>query len=191
MPGSANFLSSVAASKALIPAATLTDLLRAALTAHGQAPLLWEDGGHALLVHPGRARTHCGAGHLLVELPVTCDEHGETKVIVTIGLPSIPAIGPVVVLERPPRGRRTVVARWGDALLALTWTAVHNLADAWARGAAPGATEVAAGIAVTAAGLHIVAAPPPAAPWTADLDPVRLAAVDLSALGLPRFSQGG
>lgn len=187
---------SVNASQSLIPAAQLSALLRDAVWSilgtpdpQGPGTVLWEDRGSALLLSPVGLKARCGQGFLLVELPVSCEETGTTGVIVTFGLRKDVGAGAVLTAERPPRGPRRVVDRWGDSLIALATRALQALVHAWARGM--GAKMVAAGFAASADGLFVTIAEAPLPSDHHELDPGALAAVDLEALELPRFSQGG
>jgi hypothetical protein len=118
--------------------------------------VLWREGEDALQVYPARAQTRIGEGWLLVELPVRCEETGLTQVVVAFGLPRQVGAGSVVTVERPPRGPAVVVNRWGDALVALVWTSLHRVLETWARGGGD-QDLVPAGVAVTAAGLSVLA----------------------------------
>lgn len=114
------------------------DLRRAVLVAAGLDPLraakevppvLWDDGSSRLLVHLDQAEVNLGMGTADVLLVVECDETGQDKIVCTFVTSTLkrPA-GFVWASESRPRGPAAVVEIWGEALVALCWRALVEIA---------------------------------------------------------------
>ena len=128
-------------------------------------PLLWDTGADRLLIHLAKATLQTGPGFVDLRLPVHCDETGAADVVTTYltAAPERPH-GFVLASEDRPRGPALVVQVWGEALVALGWRALVELARmvAAARGtSASGLPLVAStvvagpeGLTVTAMGAH-------------------------------------
>ena len=93
------------------------------------SPLLWDTGSDQLLVHLTRALVFTGAGFVDLRLPVECDQTEEAEVVITYltASPDRPH-GFVLAAEDRPRGPAVVVQVWGEALVALGWRALVELA---------------------------------------------------------------
>jgi hypothetical protein len=124
----------------LAPAITLKGeelegLVRAALAgADGDPAVVLVDGDSELVVHLQRTRLAVRVGLVLVGLTVECDQTGRVEVVVpfAVGVPDRPA-GLVAVTETRPRGPDVIVRRWGDALTALAWRALLDVATGISR----------------------------------------------------------
>src|SRR5205814_8260095 len=93
-------------------------------------PVLWQDGGNALLVNLAHVRAVPGDGLVDVIVPVRCDQTGAADVTVTFVTGSEQrAAGGLAVTEDRPRGPREVVENWHEALIAFAW---HTLLGAMA-----------------------------------------------------------
>jgi hypothetical protein len=100
-----------------------------------QAPtVLWDDGSNRLLVHIAQAEVTCGSATIDLTLGVECDQIGQDRVVCTFVTSTIdrPA-GFMWATESRPRGPAAVVEVWGEALVALCWRALVEVA---AQGAA-------------------------------------------------------
>jgi hypothetical protein len=141
------------------------DLRRAVLVAAGLDPLrtakdippvLWDDGSSRLLVHLDQAEVDLGMGTA---------ETGQDKIVCTFVTSSLkrPA-GFVWASESRPRGPAAVVEIWGEALVALCWRALVEIAATGASSQgvdALGQQLIASTVLATTDGLLIV---PMAAP---------------------------
>jgi hypothetical protein len=92
-------------------------------------PVLWDTGSDRLLVHVSQSKALLGDGFVDVQLVVQCDQTGFADVTVTLVTASSerPA-GFVVATEDRPRGPEIVVNIWGEALVALAWRALVEVA---------------------------------------------------------------
>lgn len=96
--------------------------------------LLWRDGDNELLVEAARVRLHVADGLVLVDVPVACDQTGRVVVHVPFAVGSgRREAGLVVATEARPRGPAEIVELWGEALVALAWQALLEVAAALAR----------------------------------------------------------
>lgn len=97
--------------------------------------VVWAEGSDELVVDPGTVTIDTADGVVVVHVPVECDETGPATISVTfaIGAPDRPA-GMLAAAQRVPEGPLTVVSRWGDALTALAWSAVLEMANSLAGG---------------------------------------------------------
>jgi hypothetical protein len=128
-------------------------------------PVLWDDGTNRLLVHLAEAEVSSGASTIDVTIGVECDEIGHDRVVCTFVTSSVdrPA-GFMWATESRPRGPAAVVEIWGEALVAVCW---RTLVEVAGQGAAAqgndalGQPLVASTVVATADGLAIV---PMAAP---------------------------
>lgn len=98
----------------------------------GQAPVTgvtWVDGDRELYVAIDQVDVKLAPGAVAVTIPVRCDQTGETSADVSfaVGLPDRP-LGLVVATEDRPRGPAAVVDVWGDALIALAWQCLLDVA---------------------------------------------------------------
>ena len=98
--------------------------------------VLWEEGPDALLVLVGSTKAQIGDGEVTVSLPVRCDQRTRGSGVVTVhlvvGTPERPA-GMFAATSTIPQGPPVVVRRWADALTALAWTALLEVARGVAR----------------------------------------------------------
>jgi hypothetical protein len=98
--------------------------------------VLWEEGPDALLVFVGSSKVQIGDGEVTVSLPVRCDQltrgSGVVTVHLAVGTPERPA-GLLAATSTFPQGPPVVVRRWADALTALAWTALLEVARGVAR----------------------------------------------------------
>lgn len=94
-------------------------------------PVLWDDGTSRLLVHLTEAEIDLGVGTADVILGVECDEVGRDRIVCTFVTSSLdrPA-GFVWATESRPRGPAAVVEIWGEALVALCWRTLVEIAAA-------------------------------------------------------------
>lgn len=127
-------------------------------------PLLWDTGTDQLLLHLAKATMTTGSGFVDLRLPVQCDETGPADVVMTYltASPERPH-GFVVATEDRPRGPALVVQVWGEALVALGWRALVELARrvAAARGTGTsGLPLVASTVVATPEGLTVTAMGP-------------------------------
>jgi hypothetical protein len=96
---------------------------------------IWSDGTNELLVEIAGVTVVTLDGLVQVTIPVDCEEAGPTDILVTFatGSSDNPA-GMVFATETVPEGPAEIVAIWGEALVALAWTAMlralATLADA-------------------------------------------------------------
>jgi hypothetical protein len=125
-----------------VSSADLPALARAAIRAasglppapaSGAAPVggvTWVDGDRELYVAVEQVDVKLAAGAVAVTIPVRCDQTGATEVDVTfaIGLPDRP-LGLVVATEDRPRGPAAVVDVWSNALIALAWQCLLDVAS--------------------------------------------------------------
>jgi hypothetical protein len=140
--------------------------LGAPMTADKPAPVVWTDGSAELLVDPSGVTLDTGDGIARIRVPVRCNETGPVTVTVTfaVGSTNRPA-GFVAATHSRPDGPEVIVARWGEAIVALAW---HSLITASAglagvSGAdADGQPFVPAGIQATPQGIAIHTMPRPA-----------------------------
>jgi hypothetical protein len=130
----------------------------ASLTAR---PLLWDNGVDQLLVHLDKSSVVLADGVIDLHLAVECDQTGVAEVVATYvtASPDKPH-GFVFATEDKPRGPAVVVQLWGEALVALGWRALVELARmvAGTRGTDTAAEPlVASTVVATANGLAITA----------------------------------
>lgn len=129
-----------------LPAKQATQLLvtairqGAATGASGRVPppdadlpeaVLWQEGADALLVQIARCRVELGEGEVAVTFPVRCDQlpdfFGVVRVLFAVGTAKRPT-GLLAATSSRPEGPPIVVQRWGEALTALAWQALLDLA---------------------------------------------------------------
>jgi hypothetical protein len=95
------------------------------------ATALWEEGADALLVEVASAKVAVREGEVEVSLPVRCDQLPDTVGAVTVtfvvGTADRPA-GMFAATRNHPQGPPIVVQRWGDALVALAWQGMLDVA---------------------------------------------------------------
>ena len=91
--------------------------------------VLWDSGTDRLLVHLAATKVTLGDGFVDVALVVECDQTRQTSVVVTLVTASSkrPA-GFLVASEDRPRGPAVIVDNWGEALVALAWRALVEVA---------------------------------------------------------------
>ncbi len=92
-------------------------------------PVLWDDGSNRLLVHLAEAEVNCGPSTIDLTIGVECDEIGHDRVVCTFVTSAIdrPA-GFMWATESRPRGPAAVVEVWGEALVAVCWRALVEVA---------------------------------------------------------------
>lgn len=92
-------------------------------------PILWDDGSSRLLVHLDQIDLNLGPGTADVILGVECDEIGHDRIICTFVTSSLNRPGGFVwASENRPRGPAAVVELWGEALVALCWRTLVEIA---------------------------------------------------------------
>ena len=122
--------------------------------ATGKAPVTgvtWVDGDRELYVAVDQVDVKLAPGAVAVTIPVRCDQTGETSVDVSfaVGLPDRP-LGLVVATEDRPRGPAVVVDVWGEALIALAWQCLLDVAS----GVSAASGSDSAGTPLIASALH-------------------------------------
>ena len=91
--------------------------------------VLWVDGRNQLLVHLDQAKVALGDGFIDTHLVVQCDQTQRTSVVVTFVTSTAKRpSGFIVATEDRPRGPSVIVDAWGEALVALAWRAVIEVA---------------------------------------------------------------
>ena len=90
--------------------------------------VVWVDGDSQLAVQIASVRTEIGHGHIVVSIPVRCDQTGPTEAHVTfaVGAPKSPT-GLYAATSRRPRGPDIIVDTWGEAIVAFAWHVVLDL----------------------------------------------------------------
>lgn len=112
----------------------LGGLVCAALAGGGGPTVLLSDGDSELLLHAGDTAVVARDGLVLVALTVECDQTGPRQVTVPFAVGSVgSAAGLVAVTEPVPRGPWEVVGVWGEALVALAWRALLEVATGVSR----------------------------------------------------------
>lgn len=91
--------------------------------------VLWDNGSDRLLVHLAGVKVALGDGFVEVFLVVECDQTRQSAIAVTLVTTSMrrPA-GFLLASEDRPRGPAVIVDTWGEALLALAWRALVEVA---------------------------------------------------------------
>lgn len=124
--------------------------------------VLWQEGADALLLDVAGIDVRLGDGLVSVRIPVRCDQlpetRGEVLVDFVMGTPERPT--GLLAAATEPRGPRTVVRRWGDALTALAWQAVLDASGGVAGAAGTdrdGAALVPAALTASRAGIAVLA----------------------------------
>lgn len=108
--------------------------------------VLWDDGANRLLVHLSDSEVRTGPAFIDVTVTVECDQTGRDRVTCTyVTTPPDRPSGFVWATESRPRGPAPVVEAWGEALVALCWRALVEMA-----------TRVAAAIGTDGAGQPLV-----------------------------------
>lgn len=93
------------------------------------ASVLWVDGRNQLLVQLDQAKVALGDGFIDTHLVVQCDQTQRTSVVATFVTSTAKRpSGFIVATEDRPRGPRVIVDAWGEALVALAWRAVIEVA---------------------------------------------------------------
>lgn len=92
--------------------------------------VVWRDGPDELVVDPGRVTVLTKTGAVAITIPVRCDQTGDDRVevVFAVGSPGRPA-GMFAATDGRPRGPTVVVERWADALTALAWSTLLELAE--------------------------------------------------------------
>ncbi len=91
--------------------------------------VLWDDGASRLLVHLSDADVRTGPAFVDVSVAVECDQTGRDRVTCTfVTTPPERPSGFVWATESRPRGPAAVVEVWGEALVALCWQALVEVA---------------------------------------------------------------
>jgi hypothetical protein len=135
-------------------------------TAPSGSAVVWADGEHEVLIHPGRVRVLFRDGFVLVGMTVFTEQTGTVEITVpfAVGTAAEPA-GLMIATEPVPRGPALVVERWGDQLIAAAWQALVHLAGGIAASAGSdtaGAPLIPVALTASAAGLTVLpqATPP-------------------------------
>jgi hypothetical protein len=92
--------------------------------------VIWSEGGDELSVDPAKIDVKTTAGVVIFAIPVRCDQSGQgvAEVALAVGSPDRTA-GMFAVAARRPQGPTAVVDRWADALIALAWGTLVELAN--------------------------------------------------------------
>jgi len=92
--------------------------------------VLWNDGTNRLIVQLDDAEVRIGAAVIDVSMTVRCDQIGADRVTCTfVTTPLERAAGFVWATESRPRGPAVVVELWGEALVALVWRSLIEIAS--------------------------------------------------------------
>jgi len=111
------------------------DMVATAIGGKSTPLTVWSDGTNELLVELGRTSVKTANGLVHALIPVSCNETGAVTIEVTFatGSPGNTA-GLIFAAGTVPEGPPEIVEIWGEALVALAWTAVLRaitaLADA-------------------------------------------------------------
>jgi hypothetical protein len=83
---------------------------------------VWHRDGAEVLVHGERLRVALRRGEMLLGLTLETVETGQAELTVpfAVGTPGALA-GPIAITERVPHGNPTMVAAWGEAVVATAW----------------------------------------------------------------------
>jgi hypothetical protein len=112
--------------------AELAAELKAVFAIEPGLTVVWSDAGSEALVDFATLRVAAlPHGVLLVGLPIETDQTGrrELTILLALGWHQRMA-GMNAVTERKPRGPEVLIARWGSAAIAATWTALMDVASA-------------------------------------------------------------
>jgi hypothetical protein len=124
----------------------------------GPTTALWRRGDQQLLVHLADVHVKMDDGIVLVAIPVACDQERGT-VLVTLAIGGEDRVaGLLAATQQAPEGPPTIVAVWGEELIALAW---HGLLEAVSAVAgatghdADGTALIPAAMSAAAAGLTV------------------------------------
>jgi hypothetical protein len=122
---------------------------------------LWQEGVDALIAEIGQSKIGITDGEIQVYLPVRCDQLPDGTGMVSLRFVVGTADRPTGLFAATslPEGPAVVVARWGDALTALAWQAVLDVAHGLASNAggdADGAGLVPVALVAGDAGLVVL-----------------------------------
>ena len=123
--------------------------------------VVWIDGDSELLVRPDQARLVLRPGLVLAGIAVSTDQTDDVEIVVpfAVGSPGL-----VMATESTPRGSASVVARWGESLVAVAWEALLAVATTAARGGSDvGARGVPVGLRITSGSMVVEVDHAPAA----------------------------
>jgi hypothetical protein len=92
--------------------------------------VIWSEGGDELSVDPAKIDVRTVDGVVVFDIPVRCDQSGQgvAEVALAVGSASR-AAGMLAVAAQRPQGPPAVVDRWADALVALAWGTLVELAS--------------------------------------------------------------
>jgi hypothetical protein len=92
--------------------------------------VIWSEGGDELSVDPAKIDVQTVDGVVVFAIPVRCDQSGQgiAEVALAVGSASR-AAGMFAVAAQRPQGPAAVVDRWADALVALAWGTLVELAS--------------------------------------------------------------
>jgi hypothetical protein len=92
--------------------------------------VIWSEGGDELSVDPAKIDVKTTTGAILFSIPVRCDQSGQgvADVALAVGSPERGA-GMFAAATRRAHGPPAVVERWADALVALAWGTLVELAS--------------------------------------------------------------
>lgn len=108
---------------------SLADALRREL-GHGRGAIVWEEDGDAVLVHVDALTVELSKGIIVVSVPLETDQTGRDVVACSFAIGEAgPAGDMVAVTTDRPRGHAVLVARWGEALQNVIWSALDDLVD--------------------------------------------------------------
>jgi hypothetical protein len=91
--------------------------------------VIWSEGGDELSIDPAKIDVQTTVGAILFAIPVRCDQSGQgvARIALAVGSPDRGA-GMFAAATRRPQGPAAVVERWADALVALAWGTLVELA---------------------------------------------------------------
>lgn len=123
--------------------------------------ILWRDADDEMVLRAGQATFATGEQLIVVSIPVYTDQSGEAEIVIPfVTNPADSEIGLIAASETKPRGPAAIVDLFGDALVAVAWAALIEVAAAWADavGESSGQGRLApAGLAATRHGLRVSA----------------------------------
>jgi hypothetical protein len=92
--------------------------------------VIWSEGGDELSIDPVKIDVKTADGIVVFAIPVRCDQSGQgvAEIALAVGAPDR-AAGMFAVAARRPQGPAAVVDRWADALVALAWGTLVELAS--------------------------------------------------------------
>jgi hypothetical protein len=158
-PGAASVAADTAGKLQEIPDLVRVDserLFRLALakacgsTDKGAKSVLWRDGDDEVVLEVSGARIATTDRLIVTSIPVFTDQSGAAEVVVPfVTSAADDAEGLIAATEVHPRGPAAIIDIFGEALVAVAWSALVETAAAWAHAAG----EQAIGVGLAPAGL--------------------------------------